>query len=87
MKTSRRENNQTNIEWKLGLLFHMQLFKSNISSKRTKIKLYKTLVCPVMTYGAQTWTLKTTDENSLHVFEKDYSENIWTYMYKRNWRI
>jgi hypothetical protein len=38
---------------------HMQLFKSNISSKKTKIKLYKTLVRPV------TWTLKTTDENSL----------------------
>jgi hypothetical protein len=39
---------------------HIQLFKSNILSKRTKIKLYKTLVCQVITYGAETWTLKIT---------------------------
>jgi hypothetical protein len=44
------------------------LLKSNTLSKRSKIKLYKTLVGPVITYGAEIWTLKVTDELSVPVF-------------------
>jgi hypothetical protein len=34
--------------------FYKQLFKSNTLSKRTKIKLYKSLVRPAIIYSAET---------------------------------
>ena len=49
---------------------HLKLFKSNIFSKRTKMKLCKTLIRPIVTYGAEAWTIKTADEQPLRVFER-----------------
>jgi hypothetical protein len=67
---------------------HIQLFKSNILSKTTKVKLYKTLVWPVVTYGSETWTLRVADENSLHVFERKIIRRIYgPICSQRNWRI
>ena len=33
------------------------------------MKLYNTLIRPLVTYGAQPWTLKVADENHLYVFK------------------
>lgn len=39
-------------------------------SQRTKETLYKTLIIPVLLYGAEAWTLSKTDENLLGCFER-----------------
>jgi hypothetical protein len=42
-----------------------QLLKSALLSRSTKMKLYRTLIRPVVTYATETWTLNISDENAL----------------------
>jgi len=43
-----------------------------------KLKLYCSVIRPVVTYACETWTLKETITNRLMVFErKVFKENIW----------
>jgi len=39
-------------------------------SRRTKLALYKTLIIPVLLYGAEAWTMTKTDEDALGRFER-----------------
>jgi hypothetical protein len=41
----------------------MELLKSTLLSRHSKVKLYKTLIRPAVTYGAETWTMSAADEN------------------------
>ena len=45
---------------------HNNLLISNMLSKRTKVKLYKTFIRPIVSYGAETWTIKAVDEKHLN---------------------
>jgi hypothetical protein len=36
-----------------------KLLRSHLLSKGTKITLYKMLIIPVVTYGAERWTMRT----------------------------
>jgi hypothetical protein len=45
-------------------------FRSQLLSIKNKVKLYKTLVRPVLAYGSETWVLSKSDENILRVFER-----------------
>jgi len=45
-------------------------FRSQFSSIKNKIKLHKTLIRPVLTYGSETWVLSKCDEAVLGVFER-----------------
>jgi hypothetical protein len=68
--------------------YHTQLIKSYILSKRTKIKLCTNLVRPIITYGAETWTVKVTDVHSLRVFERKIIRRIYGHIcVDGNWRI
>jgi hypothetical protein len=45
-------------------------FRSQFLSIKNKVKLNKTLIRPVLAYGAETWVLSKSDENVLKVCER-----------------
>ena len=46
-------------------------------SRTTKLILYKTLILPVLLYGAEAWTLLSTDAAALRVFERKVLRKIF----------
>jgi len=45
-----------------------QLVNSSLISSNSKLQIYRTLVCPVVTYGSESWTLTMEEERPLVVF-------------------
>jgi len=45
------------------------LLSSRMLSKNLKIKIYRTIILPVVLYGCETWSLTLREENKLRVFE------------------
>ena len=41
------------------------------------MKINKTMIRPVVTYSTETWTLTETDENILHIFERQILRKIF----------
>jgi hypothetical protein len=53
--------------------------------KKTKVMLYKTLICTVLTYGSKTWTLsKKVRKCSKYFRKEDIKENPWSSSGKRS---
>lgn len=50
---------------------------SRALSRRTKLSLYKTLILPVLLYGAEAWTMTAADEQSLGTFERKILRKIF----------
>ena len=46
----------------------ISLFRSRLLSRSNKIQLYKTLKRPVVSYGAETWTMTKKEEQTLIIF-------------------
>jgi len=42
---------------------------SRLLSKNLKIKIYRTIILPVVLYGCETWSLTLREEQKLRVFE------------------
>ena len=45
------------------------LFSSGLLSKTLKIKIYRTIILPVVQYGCEIWSLTLREERRLRVFE------------------
>jgi hypothetical protein len=54
-----------------------KLIKSKFPKKTTKMKIYKTMIRPVVMYSPETWTLTTKDENNLCIFERQILRKIF----------
>jgi len=46
-----------------------KLMKSRALNRSSKLKIYKCLIRPVVTYGCEAWTLTDRDEQYLRIFE------------------
>jgi len=49
---------------------NLYLFKNQRISRCMKFKICRTLLCPVITCGTETWLLTVEDENALRFFER-----------------
>jgi hypothetical protein len=47
----------------------ISLFRNRLLSRAAKIRLYKTLIRPAVTYGVETWTMTKKEEQALLIFD------------------
>jgi hypothetical protein len=59
------------------LLFGPKSFAFTSHIKILKIKIYKTVILPVVLYGCETWSLTLREEHRLRVFEKRVLRRIF----------
>jgi hypothetical protein len=50
------------------------LLSSHLISKNLKIKIYKTVILPVVLHGCETWPLTLREEDRLRVFENSVED-------------
>jgi hypothetical protein len=54
-----------------------QLVNSSLISRNSKLKIYRTLVRPVVTYDSESWTLTMGEERALAVFKRKILRKIY----------
>jgi hypothetical protein len=65
----------------------LSLLRSRLLTRATKIVLYKTLIRPVVSCGAETWTATKTDEQVVLVFKRKIFRRIYVPKYEnREWK-
>ena len=50
---------------------------SSLLFKNVKIKIYRTIILPVVLYGCETWSLRLREELRLRMFEKRLLRRIF----------
>jgi hypothetical protein len=50
---------------------------SRLLSKNVNIRMYKTIILPMVSYGCETWSLTLTEEHRLRVFENRVLRKIF----------
>jgi hypothetical protein len=62
-----------------SMQFVLMKFTSQLLSKNVKIRIYNTIILPMVLYGCETWSLTLREQHRLRVFEKQVAEeDIWT---------
>jgi hypothetical protein len=54
------------------------LLFSRLLSKNVKLRIYRTIILPVVMDGCETWPLTLRGEHRLRLFENSAEKNIWT---------
>ncbi|KAJ4441575.1 hypothetical protein ANN_11431 [Periplaneta americana] len=54
-----------------------KLLSSSLLSKNLKVRIYKTVILPVVLHGCETWTLTLREEHRLRVFENNVLRKIF----------
>jgi hypothetical protein len=65
---------------KLGNAYYhsvQNLLSSSSLSKNLKMKIYRTIILPIILYGCETWTLTLREEHRLRVFENRVLRRIF----------
>jgi hypothetical protein len=68
---------QEEIKSRLKLGEVQNIFSLSWLPKNLNIKIYKTIILPVMMYGHETWSLTLTEECRLTMFEKRVLKRIF----------
>jgi hypothetical protein len=73
---------EENIKEKIALgnrvyFANKQMFHSRLIPKRAKLKLYHSVIRPIVTYSCEAWILKETIINKLLVFERNILRKIF----------
>jgi hypothetical protein len=65
----------------------ISLFRNRLLCRATKIRLYKRVIRPVVTYGAETWTMAKKEEQALLIIERKMFRRIYGPKYEDGeWR-
>jgi hypothetical protein len=56
---------------------NLKFFKTRLVTKQSKLKLYRTIIRPIVTYASETWVLKETIIQKLLVFERKILRKIF----------
>jgi hypothetical protein len=54
-----------------------KLMKSIALNRSSKLKIYRSLIRPVVTYGCEAWTVTNRDEQHLRIFERRILRKIF----------
>jgi hypothetical protein len=66
----------------------IKLLKSRAVARNTKVRMYRTIIRPVVTYGSETWCLTANDERSLRTWQRKVLRKIYGPVYDNGiWRI
>jgi hypothetical protein len=77
------ENNDNNTEIKARIMAGhksyysvLPILSSKVASRTTKIRMYKTIIRPVVLYGSEAWCLTANDEKNLRILERKVLRKI-----------
>jgi hypothetical protein len=63
--------------WGMLATIRFSLLSSRLLSRNVKVKIYKTIILPVVLYGGETWSLMLREDHRLMVFENRVLRRIF----------